>query len=135
MIKIRKLRTPDLQQSHRLRLNTLIRLRWLAIVGQSVTVLTVAYWLEFPLPVSLCFALIACSAWLNLYLTFRYPSAHRLSAARGADHPDLRFAAARRSALHHRRPDQPVLAPADRAGRRVGDVAVAAHDGRCSGWS
>ena len=39
---------PDFQQSHRLRLNTLIRLRWLAIVGQSVTVLVVAYWLEFP---------------------------------------------------------------------------------------
>ncbi|WP_394888753.1 ActS/PrrB/RegB family redox-sensitive histidine kinase [Mesorhizobium sp. AaZ16] len=72
-------RTPDLQQSQRLRLNTLIRLRWLAIVGQSVTVIIVAYWLDFPLPVSLCFALIACSAWLNLLLTFRYPAAHRLT--------------------------------------------------------
>ena len=76
---IEMLRTPDLQQSHRLRLNTLIRLRWLAIVGQSVTVVVVAYWLDFPLPVSLCFALIACSAWLNLLLTFRYPAAHRLT--------------------------------------------------------
>lgn len=64
--------------SNRLRLNTLIRLRWLAIVGQSLTVLTVAYWLDYPLPVSLCFALIACSAWLNLFLAFRYPAAHRL---------------------------------------------------------
>ena len=71
-------RIPDLQQSNRLRLNTLIRLRWLAIIGQSVTVLVVAYWLEFPLPVSLCFALIACSAWLNLFLTFRYPASLRL---------------------------------------------------------
>ena len=70
---------PDLRQPDRLRLNTLIRLRWLAIVGQSATVLAVAYWLEYPLPVSLCFALIACSAWLNLFLTFRYPSAYRLS--------------------------------------------------------
>lgn len=65
-------------QSNRLRLNTLIRLRWLAIVGQSLTVLTVAYWLDYPLPVSLCFALIASSAWLNLFLAFRYPAAHRL---------------------------------------------------------
>lgn len=72
-------RTPDLQQSHRLRLNTLIRLRWLAIVGQSITVIVVAYWLEFPLPVSPCFALIACSAWLNLFLAFRYPATHRLN--------------------------------------------------------
>ena len=72
-------RAPDFQQSSRLRLNTLIRLRWLAIVGQSATVLVVAYWLEFPLPVSYCFALIACSAWMNLFLTYRYPAAHRLA--------------------------------------------------------
>jgi len=75
---IKAFTTPDFTQAHRLRLNTLIRLRWLAIVGQSVTVIVVAYWLKFPLPVSLCFALIACSAWLNLFLTFRYPSTHRL---------------------------------------------------------
>ncbi len=72
-------RSPDVQQSHRLRLNTLIRLRWLAIIGQSATVLVVAYGLDFPLSVSLCFALIACSAWLNLVLAFRYPAAHRLT--------------------------------------------------------
>ncbi|WP_167391460.1 ActS/PrrB/RegB family redox-sensitive histidine kinase [Mesorhizobium temperatum] len=73
------LRAPDFQQSQRLRLNTLIRLRWLAIVGQSLAVIVVAYGLKFPLPVSSCFALIACSAWMNLLLTFRYPAAHRLT--------------------------------------------------------
>lgn len=73
-----KHRSPDLQ-SHGLRLNTLIRLRWLAVVGQSATVLFVAYGLRFPLPVGLCFALIACSAGLNLVLAFRFPAAHRLS--------------------------------------------------------
>lgn len=67
------------QPANRLRLNTLIRLRWLAIVGQSFTVLLVAYWLGYPLPVSLCFVLIAISAWLNLVLTFRYPAAQRLN--------------------------------------------------------
>lgn len=71
-------RAPDFRLSQRLRLNTLIRLRWLAIVGQSITVLVVAYGLQFPLPVSPCFALIASSAWLNLVLAFRYPAAHRL---------------------------------------------------------
>ncbi|TIT46213.1 MAG: sensor histidine kinase, partial [Mesorhizobium sp.] len=35
--------------------------------------------LKFPLPVSLCFALIACSAWMNLFLAFRFPAAHRLT--------------------------------------------------------
>lgn len=73
-----KLGRPDPFHIHHLRLNTLIRLRWLAIVGQSAAVLIVAYWLEFPLPVSLCFALIALSAWLNLFLAFRYPATHRL---------------------------------------------------------
>ena len=73
-----ELRTPDPQVTHRLRLNTLIKLRWLAIVGQSAAVLIVAYGFEFPLPVSICFALIAISAWLNLYLAFRYPATHRL---------------------------------------------------------
>ena len=79
MAMINVLRSPDFQQSQRLRLNTLIRLRWLAIVGQSVTVLVVAYGWKFPLPVSLCFALIACSAWMNLFLAFRFPAAHRLT--------------------------------------------------------
>lgn len=72
------LRKPDILETNHLRLTTLIRLRWLAIVGQSAAVLIVAYWLEFPLPVGLCFALIALSAWLNLFLAFRYPAAHRL---------------------------------------------------------
>ncbi|MBZ9710139.1 ActS/PrrB/RegB family redox-sensitive histidine kinase [Mesorhizobium sp. ESP7-2] len=79
MAMINILNTPDFQQSQRLRLNTLIRLRWLAIVGQSVAVLVVAYGLKFPLPVSLCFALIAGSAWMNLFLAFRFPAAHRLT--------------------------------------------------------
>ena len=71
-------RTFDPLQSNRLRLNTLIRLRWLAIIGQSMAVLIVAYGLRFPLPVGLCFALIACSAWVNLFLALRYPATHRL---------------------------------------------------------
>ena len=74
------LNTLDLGQSQRLRLNTLVRLRWLAIVGQSVTVVIVAYGLGFPLPVVPCFALIACSAGLNIYLALQYPSTHRAAA-------------------------------------------------------
>lgn len=82
---VQDVRAPDPHQSRRLRLNTLIRLRWLAITGQGLTVIGVAYWLEFPLPVAGCFGLIACSAWLNLHLAFRYPATHRLkpSAALG----------------------------------------------------
>lgn len=68
----------DRQLSNRLRLNTLIRLRWLAIIGQSLAVLAVGYVLDFPLPASLCFMLIAASAWLNVVLALRFPAAHRL---------------------------------------------------------
>lgn len=69
---------PNTRRSRSLRLNTLIRLRWLAIVGQSAAVLFVAVALGFPLPVGPCFVLIAASAWLNLHLTFRFPTAHLL---------------------------------------------------------
>ena len=78
---IKTANTPDLRLSHRLRLNTLVRLRWLAVVGQSVTVVIVAYGFKFPLPVWPCFALIGCSAGLNLFLAFQYPATYRLSPA------------------------------------------------------
>lgn len=77
------LRTPDPSHSQRLRLDTLIRLRWLAVTGQSAAVLAVAYWLGFPLPVLPCFALIAGSAGLNIYLSLAYPTTHRLPPLAG----------------------------------------------------
>jgi two-component system, sensor histidine kinase RegB len=73
-----QLTAPDPRQIHRLRLNTLIWLRWLAIVGQSAAVLVVALAFEFDVPVTECFALIALSVGLNLYLSFRYPATYRL---------------------------------------------------------
>jgi len=63
-----------------LRLETLVRLRWLAIVGQATTVLVVNLWLGFPLPTVLCFSLIALSAVLNIGLRLRYPASYRLGA-------------------------------------------------------
>ena len=72
---------PDRFESRRLRLSTLIRLRWLAILGQTMAVVAVAYGLEYPMPVSLCLALIALSAWLNLFLTLRFPVTVRLHPA------------------------------------------------------
>ena len=122
---IMALNTLDLGQSQRLRLNTLVRLRWLAIVGQSVTVVIVAYGLGFPLPVAPCFAMIACSAGLNIYLTLQYPSTHRLPPTRGVRHPHLRRAAACRPALHDGRADQPLLAADGGAGRGLRDLAAA----------
>ena len=64
----------------RLRLVTTVRLRWIAILGQLVTVAVVAVVLEFPLPLGLCLACIALSAWLNVYLALRFSARHRLSS-------------------------------------------------------
>jgi two-component system sensor histidine kinase RegB len=62
----------------RLRLSTLIRLRWLAVFGQTAAILVVGLWFEFPLPFGACFALISLSAWLNLGLRILFPLSHRL---------------------------------------------------------
>ena len=61
-----------------LRLRTLVRLRWLAIVGQLAAVLGVDILLGFPLPLGLCLAVIALSAWLNIFLTIRWRKSVRL---------------------------------------------------------
>lgn len=64
----------------RLRLQTIVRLRWLAVLGQSLTVI-VAYWvLGMELPIGGCFAIIALSAWLNVALRIRFPASKRLKS-------------------------------------------------------
>ncbi|NTG68990.1 ActS/PrrB/RegB family redox-sensitive histidine kinase [Rhizobium rhizogenes] len=68
----------DYHTSRRLRLQTLVRLRWLAVGGQTATVMIVAFWLKFPMPLLACCVLIACLAWINFFLTLRYPPTHRL---------------------------------------------------------
>jgi two-component system sensor histidine kinase RegB len=65
-------------RARRLRVDTIVRLRWLAVAGQSAAVLTTYFALGFPLPLSLCFLVIAASAWLNIGLRIRFPASHRL---------------------------------------------------------
>ena len=62
-----------------LRLDTLVRLRWLAVTGQSAAVAVTHLGLGLPLPFGWCFLVIAASSWLNLALRIRYPASHRLS--------------------------------------------------------
>ena len=64
--------------SRSLRLDTLVRLRWLAVVGQATAVLVVAKGLGFPLPMAGCLALIALSAVVNLALRVRFSQTMRL---------------------------------------------------------
>ncbi|NJM30078.1 MAG: ActS/PrrB/RegB family redox-sensitive histidine kinase [Rhizobiales bacterium] len=61
-------------------LRTLVRLRWMAVIGQSVAVLGVYFGMEFPLPLGWCLAVIALSAWLNVFLAIRWPSSTRLTS-------------------------------------------------------
>ena len=63
----------------RLKLDTLVRLRWLAVGGQTAALLVVHVGLGYELPAGPAFAMVALSAWLNIYLKIRSPSAMRLS--------------------------------------------------------
>lgn len=63
----------------RTRLRTFITLRWLAVAGQTIAVLFVAFVLKFELPLALCLSIIAASAWLNVFLTVAFQS-QRLTA-------------------------------------------------------
>ncbi|MDC9822467.1 ActS/PrrB/RegB family redox-sensitive histidine kinase [Devosia sp. ZB163] len=62
-----------------LRLGTLVGLRWLAIVGQTIGVFFVEFGLGFPLPLTQCLLLIGLSVLLNLWLGFRLGEGYRLS--------------------------------------------------------
>ncbi len=64
--------------SRRIRLQTIVWLRWLAVAGQSATILLVAFGLNFPLPLLACSLLIGALALANLFLTARFPSTYRL---------------------------------------------------------
>jgi two-component system, sensor histidine kinase RegB len=58
----------------RTRLRTFITLRWLAVAGQTAAVLFVAFVLGFEVPLALSLAIIAASAWLNVFLAFAFQS-------------------------------------------------------------
>lgn len=61
------------------RLRTLTTLRWLAVGGQTAAVALVHFGLGFPTPLGLCLGVIAMSAWLNLFVTFRFSPQRFLS--------------------------------------------------------
>jgi two-component system sensor histidine kinase RegB len=67
-----------------IRLDLLIRLRWLAVIGQAITVLVVYWWFDFRLPVGACLTVIALAAWLNLALRVRFQLKQRLEPERAA---------------------------------------------------
>jgi two-component system sensor histidine kinase RegB len=66
------------------RLDTLVRLRWLAVIGQTTAVLVVYWGLDFELPIWACLSVIALAAWLNVALRVRFPLLQRLEPDRAA---------------------------------------------------
>jgi two-component system sensor histidine kinase RegB len=66
----------DAQPRERLRLRTLIALRWLAIGGQMAALLIVRFALGFDFPLLQCLGLIGLSALVNLALVLSMPPQH-----------------------------------------------------------
>src|SRR5258708_22570399 len=60
------------------RLATILRLRWLAALGQLAAIFVVAQGLEFELPIVPCLVIIALSALLNLALQMAFNPMQRL---------------------------------------------------------
>ncbi len=76
-----------LAQNHprrNVRLDTLVRLRWLTVIGQTTAVLVVYFGLDFELPVYACLAVIALSGALNVALRLRFHMTQRLEPDRAA---------------------------------------------------
>ncbi|MDP9138796.1 MAG: sensor histidine kinase, partial [Pseudomonadota bacterium] len=59
-------RSGNAQSLRGLRLQTLVWLRWIAVIGQTGAVLVVGLGFGLKLPLAYCLAVIALSAWLNI---------------------------------------------------------------------
>jgi two-component system, sensor histidine kinase RegB len=62
----------------RLRLSTLVRLRWMAVLGQLAAIGVVTVGLGYKLPLAACLVMISVSAWINVLLSIKYPARYRL---------------------------------------------------------
>lgn len=71
--------TSDFRQPRRyVRLETILRLRWLAVLGQLVTIFIVTEGLDFDVPVAACITIIGLSALFNLVLQVSVDPVYRL---------------------------------------------------------
>src|SRR5690348_14480942 len=70
--------------SRHVRLDTILRLRWLAALGQLCAIFIVAQGLEFDVPVIPCLVIVAVSALLNLALQVAFNPMQRMEPAYAA---------------------------------------------------
>ncbi len=73
-----RVRPTGIAFERRIRLRTLVLWRWLAVVGQALTLLVVARVLEYDFPVWQSAICILGSAWLNIAASLRFPLARML---------------------------------------------------------
>src|SRR5260370_30136879 len=66
------------------RLDPILRLRWLAFLGQLAAIFIVAHGLEFDVPAVPCLAIVGLSALLNLVLQIAFNPMQRLEPAYAA---------------------------------------------------
>src|ERR1700709_207129 len=66
------------------RLDTILRLRWLAVLGQLAAIFVVAQGLEFDVPAVPCVTIVGLSALLNLVLQIAFNPMQRLEPAYAA---------------------------------------------------
>jgi two-component system sensor histidine kinase RegB len=75
----------DLRHPRRyVRLDTILRLRWLAVLGQLAAIFIVVQGLDFDLPVIPCVSIVGLSALLNLVLQMAFNPMQRLEPAYAA---------------------------------------------------
>ncbi len=70
----------------RIRLRTLMLMRWIAIGGQTTTILVIKFVFHYPFPFVLTLATVAASVLLNIFLTLRYPVSKQLSDTEAGFH-------------------------------------------------
>lgn len=75
---------PPTAAQGRVRLQTLVLIRWVALAGQTAAIVFVHLGLGYPMPFVLALAAVAASVALNIFLTLRYPPTTRLSDAQAA---------------------------------------------------
>jgi two-component system sensor histidine kinase RegB len=75
----------DFRHPHRyVRLDTILRLRWLAVLGQLAAIFVVVQGLDYDLPIIPCVTIVGLSALLNLVLQMAFNPMQRLEPAYAA---------------------------------------------------
>ena len=72
------------EAARHLRVDTLVMLRWFAILGQTFAMIYVYYYLKFDFPIGLCFVAVATSTALNIALRAGTPRSFRLDDSEAA---------------------------------------------------